>query len=364
MPTALLRVWPQLGGRVARVTLGDFPTPIERLTRVESELALGPLYVKRDDLSSSLYGGNKVRTLEVLFGLARARGFDAITAVGAYGSNHAVASVLHGPRVGLAADVLLFPQPPSLAALENVRVSGALARVCEALPHWSFVPYAMWRARRAGRFVMAPGGATPEGALGYVGAALEVSEQIQSGKLERPREIVLGIGSCCTSAGLLVGLVLSARLGIGPSEPPRLRSVRVSPWPVTSRARVLALAAATSRLLAELCGDPSLRLSRAELGPYLHIDPGELGAGYGRPTPRGREAATLFERCAGPPLDTTYSAKSAAGFLRAARESRGDPLLYWATKSSAPLPIPNPTEAARTPLPIRRWIERAERLLR
>ena len=36
---------------VATYTLGAFPTPLARLHRIERALDLGPLYVKRDDLS-------------------------------------------------------------------------------------------------------------------------------------------------------------------------------------------------------------------------------------------------------------------------------------------------------------------------
>ncbi len=92
--------------------LGDFPTRIDRV-----ELGRGELYVKRDDLSSPVYGGNKVRTLETLFGEAKARGVTRIYSTGAFGSNHATAMVLHAPRVGLETGVILFPQPESAAAL-------------------------------------------------------------------------------------------------------------------------------------------------------------------------------------------------------------------------------------------------------
>ncbi|MGC4092503.1 MAG: pyridoxal-phosphate dependent enzyme [Polyangiaceae bacterium] len=360
MSAALLRVWPRLAGRVQTVELGAFPSPLERLDAIERELSRSSLYVKRDDLSSPVYGGNKVRTLEVLFGLALAEGAREVHAVGAYGSNHAVATVLHAPRAGLRGNVMLFPQPESLAALENLRVSAALSHRCVALPHWSFVPWAIWRTRRAGAFVMVPGGATPTGALGYVAAALEVAEQFQRAGLPAPAEIVVGIGSCCTSAGLLVGVLHAARQGLWRGKCPRIRAVRVSPWPVTSRFRVLSLALATSRHLATLSDDRSLELPRDELADALIIDGRELGAGYGRPSERGLSALELFGKAAGMPLDTTYSAKAAAGFLRAAREAKADaPLLFWSTKSSAPLPVPSEDELGRAPAAIRRYLERA-----
>jgi len=106
---------------------------------------------------------------------------------------------------------------------------------------------------------------------------------------------------------------------------------------VTSRLRILGLAARTSQRLAELAGE-RLSLSRAELGKYLRVDGNELGPGYGFATDAGRRASELLARSAELRVDSTYSAKAAAAFVRAAREKREGPLLFWSTKSSAPLP--------------------------
>ncbi|HEY8944084.1 MAG TPA: pyridoxal-phosphate dependent enzyme, partial [Polyangiaceae bacterium] len=351
--------WPGLEQRLDWVSLGDFPTPVERMAALERRLGAGPLYVKRDDLSSRLYGGNKVRTLEALFACARAAGARQILSTGAYGSNHAVATVLHAPRAGLEAGAVLFAQPRSGAALENLRVTIARSGPLFAVPHWSLFPLALFRARGPSRVIMAPGGATPAGALGYVAAGLELAEQVQSGLVPTPSAIVVGVGSTCTSAGLLVGLHLAARFGIGFREAPELIAVRVTPWPVTSRWRVLSLAERTAHHLADLVEDPSLRLERAELAPRLLIDGRELGSGYGIPSASGERALSLFHESGLFALDTTYSAKAAAGLIRLARERPGGPLLFWSTKSTAPLPHPAPDELRRAPAFVRRWMERA-----
>ncbi|HTQ03135.1 MAG TPA: pyridoxal-phosphate dependent enzyme [Polyangiaceae bacterium] len=358
----LLHTWPSLRERLDAAALGDFPTPIERLSTLERELAAGPLYVKRDDRSALAYGGNKVRTLEVLFGRARAEGAREIIATGAFGSNHAVATVLHARRAGLAPGAVLFPQPHSAAAHENFRVTLAHAERLVIVPHWSCVPYGMWRARGAERSVMAPGGATPLGALGYVAAALELAAQVERGELTAPRRIVVGVGSTCTSAGLLVGLAHAARLGFGFRRAPELVSVRVAPWPVTSRFRILGLAVRASRLLADLANDASLSLTRAELAPCLRVDGAELGAGFGKPSPGGRAAIELFRAQAGFELDTTYSGKAAAGFLAAARRDPEGPSLFWSTKSTRPLPSVTDAELERAPRAALRWLARAPRV--
>jgi D-cysteine desulfhydrase len=331
---------------------------------LEAELGCAPFYVKRDDLSSPVYGGNKVRTLEVLFGLAQAAGAREVVATGAYGSNHAVATALHAPRVGLRAGAILFPQPKSWAALENFRVSVTRAQSLSVLWHWLALPFAIVRARAPERFIMLPGGATPDGALGYVSAALELAQQVAAGELEAPRRVFVGVGSTCTSAGLLVGFAHAARLGIGFRQSPQLVSVRVTPWPVTSRFRILGLAVRTSERLAALAGDPKLRLSRSELAPFLETDGSALGPGYGFPSASGLAAIELFRRHQLFALDTTYSSKALAGCLANPRARDGGPFVWWSTKSTARLPHVTAEELANTPKRARDWIARTERELR
>jgi D-cysteine desulfhydrase len=360
MTTPLAAVWPKLGERLGHVSLGSFPTPVERLTALEPEAGGAALYVKRDDLSAEAYGGNKVRTLEVLFAHARAKGASEIIATGAFGSNHAVATVLHARRAGLASGAVLFPQPPSLAALENLRVTLARAERLVVLPHWSLLPFGMWRASGPQRSLMVPGGATPLGALGYVAAAFELSEQVARGELPAPRRIYVGIGSTCTTAGLLVGFAHAARLRVGFRHPPELVAVRVTPWPVTGRFRILGLAVRASALLAELAAEPKLQLSREELSPHLAIDGSALGPGYGEPSAPGLSALELFRKHRLFDLDTTYSSKAAAGFLAGARRAPSEVSLFWSTKSTRPLPAIDEEELADAPAVARRWIARAE----
>jgi 1-aminocyclopropane-1-carboxylate deaminase/D-cysteine desulfhydrase-like pyridoxal-dependent ACC family enzyme len=359
MLAPLFTAWPSLREALAPVALGDFPTPIQRLAALEAEVGAGPLFVKRDDLSADAYGGNKVRTLEVLFGRARARGATEIIATGAFGSNHAVATVLHAPRAGLRPGAVLFPQPASFAAVENLRVTLARAERLVVLPHWSCLPYGIWRAMAAGRALMVPGGATPQGALGYVSAALEVAEQVARAELPAPRRIYVGVGSTCTTAGLLVGFAHAARLGLGFQAPPEIVAVRVTPWPVTSRYRILGLAVRASELLARLTRDASLALTRAELAPGLRIDGAELGAGYGMPSENGRAMIATFRRLGLFELDTTYSAKAAAGFLAGARAHPDEPALFWSTKSTRALPEVSDAELESAPAIARRWLARA-----
>jgi D-cysteine desulfhydrase len=356
--------------RVGWAMLGDFPTPVQALTGLCTELGLSPeaAFVKRDDLSAARYGGNKVRTLEVLFGKAVRAGATHIVSTGAVGSNHALATALHAGSAGLTPGAILFPQPVSWAALENLLATVSQLQELWSLPHWSTLPLGIWavgrQARRRGlrAEIMVPGGATPIGALGYVSAALELAAQVDRGELPLPDTIVVGIGSTCTSAGLLVGLRLAQRLGLGFRDAcPKLLSVRVTPWPVTSKLNVLRLANSTARLVGELLREPGI--GRAlPVADGFEIDGRYLGEGYGRPTADGLAAMSIWRNRVGFDLDTTYSAKAAAALLDRLPRARG-PLLFWSTKSSVPLPAVDRAALAALPHGLRRWIIAAEREL-
>jgi D-cysteine desulfhydrase len=350
---------PGLTDVVSFAGLGQFPTPVQALGAPRLE-ALG-IYLKRDDLSSPVYGGNKVRTLEALFGQALRLGQTSVVSTGAFGSNHAVATVLHAPRVGLRASALLCPQPPSLTAASNFEVTACFADEWRGVRHWSLLPLGIWRWRsRAGTrsMVMPPGGANPLGALGYVSAALELANQVNDGVMPTPDRIVLPVGSTCTSAGLLVGLRVARAAGLAfISKIPQVYAIRVTPWPVTSPWRVVSLARRTSLWLTSVTGDRRWDFSAGELSSGLRVDRRFLGAGYGRATEGGRRAMSSLEEF-GSLLDTTYSAKAAAGLLRSAEEAPGTHL-FWATKSSAQLPSIDPAALSRLPDYAQRWLVRA-----
>jgi 1-aminocyclopropane-1-carboxylate deaminase/D-cysteine desulfhydrase-like pyridoxal-dependent ACC family enzyme len=371
----LFDVVPACERQVSRAPLGSFPTPVESLRPVARELGVlgSDAWVKRDDISSPAYGGNKVRTLELLFGQAKALGHEQVISTGAFGSNHALATAIHAPRVGLEPGALLFPQPISWAAFSNLRALAETGARLHSLPHWSVLPFGMAWLRLAPRprpYVMVPGGATPLGALGYVSAALELGRQIAAGQLPAPRRVIVGVGSTCTSAGLLVGLALAAhvRLGFEPKAVPWLTSVRVSPWPVTSRSRILRLAARTARLLHVLSAGSVPLFDGRTLGARFEVDGRFLGPGYGEPSRSGTEAEALWQRLGLPLLDSTYSAKAAARVVAGLRAGEPGPVLFWSTKSSVPMPAQGvtPTQEnheASIPPRIRAWLFRAERTL-
>lgn len=301
-----------------RVSLGTFPTPVEPL-RVQGLAA--DLFVKRDETTSAVYGGNKIRKLELFFADARAKGRRRILTLGAVGSHQVVATSILGAREGFEVEAVLVPQPWSRHAEENVRL--ALAHGLRAHPAaaWTLAPLAVARHRTREHYVVPLGGSNPLGTLAYVDAAHELAEQVARGDVPEPDVVVVALGSGGTAAGLAVGFA-ALRMKT------RVLGVAVShPTPI--------LAFASRRLArraAELAGLPPA-IGR-DASRRLEIASRFVGRGYGWPT-RDGQAAIVDAAAAGLVVDPTYTAKAFACALKVARAGDARVVLYWHTLGGA-----------------------------
>lgn len=316
-----------------RITCATLPTPVERLAQV-SEHTSAEVWVKRDDLTSPLYGGNKVRKLEYLLGDARARGADTLITVGAVGSHHVLATALFGAREGFDVHAVLGPQPAGPGVLDYARCDLAAGATLHTVRTFALVPFAVralaLRLRMQGRtpYIIPGGGSSHIGALGYVEAGAELALQLEARELPEPRAAYIALGTGGTVAGVAVGL---AACGVTTE----IVAVRVTEPALANR---VLLGRLVHQLVAHLRSfDPrfpdvaDLALSR------IRIETRELGCGYGIPTDTSRFADSLG-RVDGIILETTYTAKALAGLVRdAATRPPRTPLLYWHTLSSADL---------------------------
>ncbi len=291
------------------------------------------LWVKHDDLTSTRYGGNKVRKLEFLLGEARNRGCDTLVTAGAWGSHHVLATTLFGSLWGFDVHAVMVPQPRTPHVEANLRCALGAGLCPHPVRRWVAVPPTMAALtaslRRAGKRVypIAYGGSSPVGALGFVEAGLELASQIDAGLCPEPEAIYVALGSGGTAAGLALGL---AAAGLTT----QVVAVRVTPRLVCNRATVTLLLRSTLRKLRR--SDPSFpAVGEAALG-RLSVD-GSLYAGYGEVDAvvqqTQREAAA-----AGLALDPTYTCRALAAMLRDGRDGRrGRRLLFWLTLSGADL---------------------------
>lgn len=305
---------------VPRESLGVVPTPVERV-RLEAASAGGEgdepreLWLKRDDLSAPLLGGNKVRALEFL--LAGVGEADDVLTVGGTGSTHALATAVYSRALGARCTVLRWRQEMNAAARRVGRRIDATAtrRIDARTVAGAYARAALLRLRPRVRWIPA-GGSTPAGILGHVNAALELAEQIEAGLLPAPTHVVVPLGSGGTAAGLALGFA-AARADI------TVVGARVVPRLVANAGRVLRLARRTARFIERHGGE------RVTVRPErLDVRHDVYGGAYGRETGEGRDAAAALGGAAGIVLDATYGAKALAAALRLPAEARP---LFWIT---------------------------------
>ncbi len=94
----LFKEYPNLKEKVPWIPLlTNVPTPVERLTKLEKYFNLedGQIYIKRDDKNHQIYGGNKLRKLEFIFGnIIKRKKKKAIITCGGIGTNHGLACLI------------------------------------------------------------------------------------------------------------------------------------------------------------------------------------------------------------------------------------------------------------------------------
>jgi 1-aminocyclopropane-1-carboxylate deaminase/D-cysteine desulfhydrase-like pyridoxal-dependent ACC family enzyme len=279
------------------------------------------LWIKHDDKTHEVYGGNKVRKLEFLLAKALARGATRLVTVGAIGSHHVLATTYFGKQAGLVVEAVLVPQPPTQHVLEVLRAGIRLGLKAFPVSSWSGVPLAFARRIASGAWPITVGGSNVCGSMGYVRAARELAAQVRAGELPEPDVCVVALGSGGTAAGLAAGFAaegLKTRV-VG-------ACVSTPPWAV--RLMSSSLASACARRAGA---------SRASMRGRLTIDTRFLGAGYGFETSAGEEASAIAKSAAGLALDPTYTAKAFAAALWQVRARQAANVLYWHTLSSAPM---------------------------
>jgi D-cysteine desulfhydrase len=208
----LFNVYPELQGKIAWVRLADLPTPIKKLDNLGHVLGVNNLYLKQDNLTNSLFGGNKVRLLEFLFGEALQGGYAGVATDGCYGTNHGCATAVHAHQLGLKCHLFLTPQPATSYLRRNLKLDyyyGAelhpFANTEERETQKPIINQAFKAACGTDLYLIPEGGATVIGALGFVNAAFELREQVQRGIMPMPNIIYVTLSSCGTAAGLCVG---------------------------------------------------------------------------------------------------------------------------------------------------------------
>lgn len=342
MSNPLSQRLPRLGACLPVLPLATLPTPVS-----EHRLATGrsrrAIWVKHDELSGPLYGGNKVRKLEYLLRRARDRGATRIATYGAAGSNHALATALYATRAGFDCTCLLSHQPVQrgiaqklLAHLQNgteiVRFGGTRPR-----------RVAIQRGCLQGRNVdvLPMGGSNWVGTLGFVNAALELAAQCAAGDAEVPAQVYVATGTLGTAAGLALGFAL-ANLDVD------VLAVRVTDPRIANPGALRRLLDKTATLMRrrDAAVPPDLA-ARARI--VLRDD--FYGPGYGLGDSVTESAIAFAADNLGLALDATYAGKAMAALRHDLANGIATRPLFWNTCNAVPLAVPRDTLQDRDQLP-------------
>ena len=332
----LFREFPRLREVLPHASLGDFPTPIHHCQSLGKHLRIDALYLKRDDLTGRIYGGNKVRKLEFLLGKALREGAREVMTFGFTGSNHALATAIYAREVGLRSISMFMPQPNSESLRRNLLLGlyfGAELheypnkRVLTLATAYQVCRHLLKTGRRP--MLIPPGGSSPLGIVGIINAAFELRDQIAQGDLPEPGCIYVAVGSMGTAVGLTIGLRAA---GLGS----RVVPVRVIHPHLASPALMGDLARNTLEFLRGC--DPSFPACEG-IEREFALREDFFGERYALYTQAGMDAIALLHKTEGVTLDGTYSGKAMAALVSDAQQGElsNRPILFWDTYNSQPI---------------------------
>ncbi len=323
----LFKAFPELAGALQPVALAALPTPVQPIPALSAQA-----WIKRDDISHPVYGGNKLRKLEFVLAEIQRRQSRRVITFGATGTNAGIAASMVCRDAGLPCTLITFPQAETITVQQNRNWLQHFGALQEAQP-------SLWRAvlrfylhparLRSDSYFLFAGGSNPVSTFGYLNAAFELREQIAAGLCPEPADIVLAVSSASTLAGLNLGVALAGLKS-------RVHGIRVA-------AEKLGPFAACTPAVVEKMQDEALRFIQKQgvhlpafRTPAVRMDGAYFGAGYGQGTEKAAQAMRIMMQATGLPLESTYSGKAAAAFLDRLATAT-EPVLFWNTFNSRPL---------------------------
>ncbi|HEO71265.1 MAG TPA: pyridoxal-phosphate dependent enzyme [Candidatus Hydrogenedentes bacterium] len=349
--------YPGVRQHIHRVPLGNWPTPVQRMPAIERGLGGPALHIKRDDLSSTLYGGNKVRNLEFLLGRALYDRKQEVLTFGTAGSNQGLATALYAKQVGLRSISMLLPQPNARYVRENLLLShqaGAeLHYHSNALTTAIATLYQLARHRMrtgASPQLIPPGGSSPLGMVGFVNAALELKQQVEAGEMPEPDYLYAPLGTMGTVIGLLLGFRLA---GLDT----RVVGVRVTAPQYSSVRKARRFFLKTNALLHE--ADPDVPLLPFP-EDHFTIRHEFYGEDYAQYTPESVDTALHVKKAEAIQFEGTYTGKAFAAVIADAHAGAldGKTVLFWHTANTRDLaPLVEGLDYRALPQPFRQYFE-------
>ncbi|MFT5573669.1 MAG: 1-aminocyclopropane-1-carboxylate deaminase [Cryomorphaceae bacterium] len=322
----LFDTFPRLQARLAPISLCALPTPVEQLKKLGEQV-----WVKRDDTTHLVYGGNKTRKFEFIIPEVVAAGAKHIYTIGGTGTNHGVATAMVCQQLGLKSTIIAFDQPNSPYVQKNQALMKHFG--AEVLNSGSIISaasrfYLNPRRLSSEYYFLPAGGAVTVAIFSYINAALELKKQIDSGECPEPDEVYVPVGSSTTLAGLTLGCAIAGMktkvIGI------QIMQSNVGPLEVCTPAISNKMMQQALAVIASEYPDYAVVVASVILKPQWY-EPG-----YGVLT-NATEQAIKKGKELGLVLDQTYSGKAFDAFTQS-HDSADKPTLYWATYSSSANP--------------------------
>ncbi len=288
-----------------RCNLVKFPTPLHQFNNLDKETRGIKLWVKRDDLISFGFGGNKVRALEFILGDAIRRQCKTLITGAGVQSNHVRATAAAAAYLNLKCIAIYWGEPPKevkgnyyltkmLGAkirftndYERSSVDSMMKFVEQEFMYGGGLPYVIPR-----------GGACALSVIAHMFAAQELFDQCKQNGIN-PDLITLAVGSGGTIAGWIFGKKLFNH-----------------PW----RIEGFAVSRPSSEL--SIVVNELMQKAAALLNQDIDIKPDEvvihdgfIGDGYGIPSSKGSDAIKAVATKQGVFFDPVYTGKAFAGLL-------------------------------------------------
>lgn len=305
----------QSATRLPRVPLAHLPTPLEEIPRFARRLEGPRVFIKRDDCTGLLMGGNKTRHNEFLMAEALRQKADVLVWGAGVQSNNCRQTAAACNKLGIECHLYLTRVAHNDDVQGNLlldHLMGAKVHVVDCAMGPDLDNLLLAKAeelRKAGRrpFCWDRITGRPIAAVSYALCMAEIMEQMRTQGVEPTAVYASAAGA--TGAGLAVG---KAALGWKGS----VRLIAPIRWPWDTAAD-----------MAEVCNQTATLLGLSHRLTKNDIDVRDdfIGATYGVVTPGSREAMDLLARTEGILLDPVYTGKAMAGLIADARSGRLGP---------------------------------------
>ena len=302
----------QAASKLPRVPLAHLPTPLEEAKRFAERLDGPRVFIKRDDCTGMVMGGNKTRHNEFLFGEALKQNADCLVWGAGVQSNNCRQTAAACNKLGLECHLFLTRATHNDDIQGNLlldHLMGAKVTIIDTPMGPELDALLLAKAqelRSAGRrpFVWDRITGRPIAAVSYALCLAEILDQARALGVEPTHVYAAAAGA--TGGGLAISKAILA-------WPGKVRLLCPIRWPWDTPADLADIANQTATLL-----DLPHRLTAAD----IDVRTDYLGPKYGAVTAAGREAMDLLARTEGILLDPIYTAKAMAGMIDDARQGR------------------------------------------